>query len=127
MKHSINTVNADNRPPLLAFLEEEDYEDNDCQFAFALEAALGNFIRESPENAYTVWSALANVDWYREAEGSIKIDGRFSFRGAGGLLAAIRNDGTDYVDYYCSGPYATVSPFIAQTMKKHGWEYEINE
>jgi hypothetical protein len=109
---------------LTEFFEKNEVdEDGDRQLALTLESSLRLYIRESLENAYTVWSALVNVTWHKELTNGQRIEGRFSFRGAGNLLAAIRNDGTDYKKYYCSGPYETVTPFIARTMKEQGWEY----
>ncbi|WP_210180609.1 hypothetical protein, partial [Bradyrhizobium jicamae] len=41
----------------------------------------------------------------------------------GALIARLRGEG-DYMDWYCCGPYATVSDFIARTLKKQGWIYD---
>lgn len=63
-----------------------------------------------------IWSALANVDWYKpkthESAG-------YTFRSAGGLIAAIRGLGC-YMDWYCSGPLATVTDEIRRSFKKEG-------
>jgi hypothetical protein len=32
----------------------------------------------------------------------------------------------DYVDWYCSGPYITVSDYIAEKMASKGWRYELH-
>lgn len=91
------------------------------QFELDVEACLGDWIRESDKNAIEFWSALANVDWYNL---STKEEAGYSFRSAGGLIADIRKDGSDYMTWYCSGPYASVSYHIERTMKKAGWLYD---
>ena len=32
----------------------------------------------------------------------------------------------DYIDWYCCGPYADVSDFVARSMKKKGWIYDTS-
>lgn len=48
-----------------------------------------------------------------------------SFRAAGDLIAAILGRG-DYMDWYCSGQYATVSERIDSAMSAEGWTWEAN-
>ncbi len=69
------------------------------------------------EFATEVWGALANVDWYNPQK---NLKASYSFRAAGGLIAEMRGEG-DYMDWYCSGPYAIVNEYIAMSMKKLGW------
>lgn len=90
-------------------------------FEEAVERMLGEKIRSDDEFAKQFWSALANVDWYHPATGQ---SASYSFRAAGGLIADIRGEG-NYMDWYCSGPYATVSDMIALSMKKEGWIADI--
>lgn len=72
------------------------------------------------EVAKQVWSALANVAWYRPESDE---EAGYSFRAAGSMIAEIRGSG-NYMDWYCCGPYATVSDHIARSMKKRGWIYD---
>ncbi|MDP2410328.1 MAG: hypothetical protein Q8M26_08585 [Pseudolabrys sp.] len=81
-----------------------------------LRTAMGADI-QNDEIATQVWSALANVTWYHPES---KQEAGYSFRAAGGLIADLRGNG-DYMDWYCSGPYATVSDRIGRAMKKLGW------
>lgn len=72
---------------------------------------------EDHELCKNIWSALANVTWYNP-EAHIEVS--YSFRAAGGLIAEIIGQG-DYMEWYCSGPYATISDEIRRVMKKEGW------
>lgn len=96
-------------------------------FEAAVERALGEQIRQSvprgwssAEYPYSVgeqmWSALANQDW-RHDNGDTA---GYSFRAAGDLIAAIHGSG-DYMDWYCTGPYATVSELVLDALAKEGW------
>lgn len=90
------------------------------KFEAAVDRALGDQIRVDDAMAAAMWSALANVDWFHPASGD---SASYSFRAAGDLIAAIRGRG-NYLDWYCSGPYATVSDHIARSLKKEGWIYD---
>lgn len=89
------------------------------QFENDLRIGLGDSIQDD-EIAASVWSALANVDWYHPA---LKEEASYSFRSAGGLIAELRGSG-DYMDWYCCGPYGVVSDHIARVMRKKGWIYD---
>ncbi len=85
-------------------------------FEVAVSIALGERIRTDDATAKAMWSALANQDWKHENGDTAA----YSFRAAGDLIAAVRGSG-EYMDWYCSGPYATVSEEIEQAMKSQGW------
>jgi hypothetical protein len=88
-------------------------------FEMALNRALGDEMRKRDDLCAQIWSALANVNWTHENGETAS----YSFRAAGDLVAAIKGSG-DYMDWYCSGPYATVSAEIADAMKAEGWSFE---
>lgn len=81
-------------------------------------AVLGSQIRANDEAATEFWSSLANVGWFHESQPEQEVS--YSFRAAGGLIAEIRGEG-DYIDWYCSGPYAVVASWIAEAMASKGW------
>lgn len=93
-----------------------------------------------------LWSAFANVTWYKKylrdktddeqvidvliEDYKSRADGR-SFRGAGSLIANLRNrfHGKDegYMDWYCCGSYAVVSERVREAFLKLGWVPEEND
>jgi hypothetical protein len=82
----------------------------------AVARCLGARVRASDNLCRELWSSLANQDW-RHRDGDTA---SYSFRAAGDLIAAIRGRG-DYMDWYCSGPDATVSADIATALAAEGW------
>ena len=88
--------------------------------AAALEQALGHRIREDEMFACDVWSALCNTDWIAP-DGQRYLE---SFRTAGGVISEIRQDGSDYLTWYCSTPAAVVTQEISDAMAAIGWRHE---
>lgn len=87
------------------------------EFEAAVNRSLGRAMQADKSLRYEMWSALANQGW-RHASGDTA---GYSFRSAGDLIAAICNDGTDYMDYYCTGDYASVSSRVADALLAEGW------
>ena len=67
--------------------------------------------------AVELWSSLANVDWEHDGGDTAS----YSFRAAGDLIAAVKADGSDYMEWYCCGPDATVSERVADALASQGW------
>ena len=83
-------------------------------------------LRENEKFGVELWSALANVDWYHEADPNPdKSDCGHSFRSAGSLIASMLCYG-DYMDWYCSGPDGVVSEFIGTAMASRGWRHKAH-
>ncbi len=89
-------------------------------FERAVERQLGDKIRADKETGVKLWSALANVLWEHPEHGEVG----YSFRAAGDMVAAVRRDG-DYLDWYCSGPYADVAPAIWEALAVEGWKHKL--
>jgi hypothetical protein len=81
-------------------------------------------LKEDEDFGGELWQALANVDWIHEDDPDETHCSR-SFRSAGSMIASMLGIG-DYIDWYCSGPYETVSEYIAEKMASKGWRYEID-
>lgn len=93
--------------------------DPDDAFEQAVNRVLGARIRASDDDAAAMWFALANADW-KHVNGD---EAGYSFRAAEDMIAAIRGSGM-HMDWYYSGPYATVAPWIEDALKAEGWTWE---
>jgi hypothetical protein len=80
-------------------------------------------LKENEDFGCELWSSMANVTWYHLLDLK-ETDCGHSFRGAGALIADMLGKG-DYIDWYCSGPYETVSDYIALRMASKGWYFEL--
>jgi len=91
--------------------------DNEDLFECAVEACMGDKLREDESWGRALWGSLANVDWVHENGDTAS----YSFRAAGDLIAAIVGKG-DYMDWYCSAPYyGECYPHIREAMATQGW------
>ena len=70
-----------------------------------------------------LWSALANVDWRHKDMQNPDMCVAYSFRSAGALIADKIFGTGCYMDWYCSGPYASVNERIATSLRHRGWSY----
>lgn len=91
-------------------------------FEALLVGLFGEQVRESDVFAAQLWSALSNIVWEHENGDTAW----FSFRRAGDVIAAIREEG-DYLHWYCNGRAGIVSEEIAEKMKAHGWTWKEAE
>jgi len=91
-------------------------------FEADMNAVLGERMRASDALCVRVWSSLANCEWSNADTGDTA---SYSFRAAGDLIAAIIGRG-DYMDFYCSGPYATPDDEVESAMATRGWTCEAD-
>jgi hypothetical protein len=96
----------------------------------ALENDLRAYVRESEDRGHRLWSGLANVRWCppevsgkrgkREKPGEMSM----SMRSAGGWVADLRDDGSEYVQWYMDGCWRGSYPFVcadvAEVFARHG-------
>ena len=100
----------------LGGLEHRRELDTDDAFEMTLNRVFGSRMKTDDQLCTEIWSAMANLDWKHENGDTAG----YSFRAAGDLIAAIRGRG-DYLDWYCNGPYETVTDEIEAAMSKEGW------
>lgn len=95
----------------------------DDYFEMAVNAALGDAIRESDVQGSEVWAAITGVTWV----GPDGVRWQYSYRAAGDIVAACQGDG-DYLRWYCSAPvcHASVPAWIATAMLAQGWTWEVD-
>lgn len=80
----------------------------------------GDRVFTSETHASELWGALSNVTW-KHVEGRPIL---YSFRAAGDLVAILRRDGSDYIDWYCSSIAGVVPQWIAERMAAEGWSHD---
>lgn len=91
--------------------------DTDDHFEMAVYRSMGDAMKDDESLCREVWSALANMEWVHENGDSAA----YTFRAAGDLIAAVIGRG-DYMQWYCSGPYAEVSERVATALAAEGWK-----
>jgi hypothetical protein len=75
-------------------------------------------LKEDEEFAKDVYRALCNMRW-RMKRTPFKYS--CSWRYAGGLIAQLREQGEDYIDFYCSGNEGIVAPNVKEIFYNLGW------
>ena len=69
--------------------------------------------------AEDLYRALCNISWFRAAR-----EWSCTWRGAGGIVADLRDLGEEYIDFYCSGREGTVTEEVARELKQLGWTWK---
>ena len=90
----------------------------ESEFEAALEALLGDRVRQDEAFACRLWSSLTNTSWRHSSAGTIG----YSFRSAGGLVAQLRREGC-YLDWYMCGEIGSVDQDIAAILAGVGWRH----
>lgn len=94
-----------------------------------IEAALSPLANRSWEDAKDVYRSLCNVAWvpmdskaatYDECDPGDEGVFTISWRSAGQVVADLRDQGEDYLDFYCSGREASITDEILEAMKNVG-------
>lgn len=92
------------------------------EFEGALRRALGQRVKESEADACALWAALSNVKWHHEAfAGQVS----YTWRYAGGIVGDLREDGTDYPEWYMCAPAGVVAGWIRDAMAAEGWACDV--
>lgn len=72
--------------------------------------------------AIALYGALCNNRFFKN-----DIEWVCSWRESGGIIADLRNQGEDYLDFYCSGNESVVTPEIEKDLLDLGWYYKSYE
>jgi len=105
-------------------IEYEYQNDFDRRFDEDFRGLFTERLKENHEFGWELWSSMANVSWINKDDPD-ETYCRRSFRGAGTLIAVM--EGKDkYTKWYCTGPYETVSGYIADAMASKGWRYVLD-
>ena len=75
-------------------------------------------LKKDKEFATDVYRALCNMRW-RSKWTPFKYS--CSWRYAGGLIAKLRDQGEDYIDFYCSGDEGKVTDEVRKIFNQLGW------
>jgi hypothetical protein len=75
------------------------------------------------EYAKSIYSALCNMRWQPKEVVPILRDEYWtcSWRAAGGIVADLRTEGEDYMDFYCGGNEGFVNDEVREDLAKLGW------
>lgn len=111
MKHNIFKTIA-------AFFVAEDIKNSLTGFEECLAYAFGKQIQHDEEFAKRAYAALTNIIW-RNGEKEYSV----TFRYAGGLIADIRGDGSNYMTWYCSASEGVVDKSISKKLAEYGWTH----
>lgn len=109
----------------IAFVEDESRRPRpsaaapDSRFASDLrgDPRLGELV-QADEFAAELYAALCNVIWYRRDGPDVWT---CSFRGAGALVAQLRDRSEEYVDFTLSGGEGSVAPRVGAELARLGW------
>ena len=73
--------------------------------------------------AHKLYAALCNTDWQPSDIMDILREQTWSasWRCVGGIIADLRNEREDYLNWYCSGLEGYVHPDIAEDLARLGW------
>jgi hypothetical protein len=74
------------------------------------------------EFAKKLYSALCNVMWVKD-----DIHWTCSWRCAGDIVAQLRNENEDYMDYYCGGAEGSVFDEVEDLLGEMGWKPKFYE
>jgi len=75
--------------------------------------------------ARDVYAALCNIRWQPKEVWPVLQDEWWtcSWRCAGGIVADLRLQDEDYMDFYCAGKEGTVTDEIAEDFSRIGWRW----
>lgn len=76
-------------------------------------------LKSSYKYAKKLYSSLCNVLWFKDGQ-----RWSASWRMAGDIVASIRGNGENYLDYYCSGDEGHVDKEVEEDLKRLGWTWE---
>ena len=68
--------------------------------------------------AEDLYRAFCNTRWFRNGK-----EWGCTWRGAGGIVADLRDRGEEYIDFYCSGGEGTVTTEVAGELAALGWTW----
>lgn len=69
------------------------------------------------EFAQELYAAMCNMQWVKNG-----IHWGCTWRSSGGIVAELRNQGENYMDFYCSGNEGFVSERVRNVLGELGWE-----